>query len=54
MIFDDMWMPAIQKVASFIRANIKGCEELTTTVKNVFCVRKTKQDDRAWDHFAAF
>jgi predicted O-methyltransferase YrrM len=54
LIFDDMWMPAIQKVASFIRANIQGYEELSTAVKNVFCVRKTKEDDRAWDHFAAF
>ena len=54
LIFDDMWMPAIQKVASFIRANIKGYQEFPTAVKNVFCVRKTKEDDRSWDHFAAF
>jgi hypothetical protein len=54
LIFDDMWMPAIQKVATFIRTNISGYQEFPTAVKNVLCVKKLKEDDRAWDHFAAF
>ena len=54
LIFDDMWMPALQKVASFIRTNLRGYQEVPTPVKNVFCVKKTKEDERAWDHFAAF
>ena len=54
LIFDDMWMPAIQKVASFIRSNMSGYQELPTAVSNVLCVKKTKEDDRPWDHFAAF
>ncbi len=54
LIFDDMWMPAIQKVAAFIRTNLSGYQEFPTPVKNLFCVKKTKEDDRPWDHFAAF
>jgi predicted O-methyltransferase YrrM len=54
LIFDDMWLPAIQKVASFIRTNLSGYQELPTPVKNVFCLKKIKEDDRPWDHFAAF
>jgi len=54
LILDDMWMPPIQKVASFIRTNISGYQEIPTAVGNVFCVKKLKEDDRAWDHFAAF
>jgi hypothetical protein len=54
VIFDDMWMPSIQKVASFIRNNISNYQEIPTDVKNVFCLKKIKEDDRAWNHFAAF
>jgi hypothetical protein len=54
LIFDDMWMPAIQKVAAFINTNISAYEQVPTPVKNVFCVKKTKEDRRPWDHFAAF
>jgi predicted O-methyltransferase YrrM len=55
VIFDDMWMPSIQKVASFIRANNNGSyREVPTGVNNVFCLKKLKEDDRPWDHFAAF
>jgi predicted O-methyltransferase YrrM len=45
LIFDDMGMPAIQKVAAFIRTNISGYQEFPTTVKNLFCAKKTKEDD---------
>jgi len=54
VIFDDMWMPSIQKVASFIRNNISNYQEIPTDVINVFCLKKIKEDDRAWNHFAAF
>jgi predicted O-methyltransferase YrrM len=54
VIFDDMWMPSIQKLASFIRNNIGSYQEIPTDVKNVFCLRKIKEDDRPWNHFAAF
>jgi predicted O-methyltransferase YrrM len=54
LIFDDMWMPAIQKVAAFIRTNMSGYQERPTSVKNIFCVTKIKEDERPWDHFAPF
>ena len=54
LIFDDMWMPAIQKVAAFIRTNMSGYQERPTSVKNIFCVKKIKEDARPWDHFAPF
>jgi predicted O-methyltransferase YrrM len=54
LIFDDLWMPSIQKVASFIRANISSYQEFATGIGNVVCLKKLKEDDRPWDHFAAF
>jgi predicted O-methyltransferase YrrM len=54
VVLDDTWMPSIQKVVSFIRTNLKGHQEITTPVVNVACFVKIKEDDRVWDHFAAF
>ena len=54
VVFDDTWMPSIQKVISFIRNNLKGHQELTTPVDNVACFRKIKEDARVWDHFTPF
>ncbi len=54
LVLDDMWMPSIQKVAGFIRNNMNSYQEIPTPVQNVFCARKVKEDDRAWDHFATF
>jgi predicted O-methyltransferase YrrM len=54
LIFDDMWMPPIQKVVSFIRTNLGSYQEMPTSVKNVACLKKLKEDDRPWNHFAPF
>ncbi len=54
LLFDDMWMPSIQKIASFIRKNMRGYREFETPVKNLLCLKKLAEDDRAWDHFSEF
>jgi len=54
IILDDMWMPSIRKVASFIASNLAHYQVLETPVKNVFCVMKKADDRRSWDHFVDF
>ena len=54
VLFDDMWMPSIRKVASYVRANFPHYSEVPTPVANVFCVLKNAEDARRWDHFIDF
>ena len=54
IVLDDMWMPSIRKLASFIRRNLAHYEVLDTPVANVFCVMKRAEDRRDWDHFVDF
>jgi predicted O-methyltransferase YrrM len=54
IVFDDMWMPALKKVASFIRKNCENYVEIPTPIENVFCIRKNSPDRRNWDHFVDF
>ncbi len=54
VLFDDMWMPSIRKVASYVRANFPHYVEVPTPVSNVFCVMKNAEDTRRWDHFVDF
>jgi predicted O-methyltransferase YrrM len=54
IVLDDMWLPSIRKVASFVRANLAHYRVMDTLVTNVFCVMKTGEDNRAWDHFVDF
>lgn len=54
IILDDMWMPSIQKVASFIRSNRRDFTEVSTNVFNISVFKKTTQDTRPWDHFKPF
>jgi predicted O-methyltransferase YrrM len=54
-LFDDMWMPSIQKLAAFIRASFEDSyEEVASPVRNVFVIQKKADDQRPWDHFASF
>jgi predicted O-methyltransferase YrrM len=55
VVLDDMWMPSIQSVASFIRKNRTDFEEIpapegTSTV----AFKKVAPDTRRWDHFVSF
>ena len=54
IIFDDMWMPSIRKVASFIRSNVACYREIETQEKNIFCIQKQASDQRSWDHYVDF
>ena len=53
-IFDDMWMPSIRKVSSFIEKNISSCAELATSIPNLLCLQKPAQDEREWNHYEDF
>lgn len=50
---DDMWMPSIRSVASFVTRN--RCYELVPQPeKNLTVFRKLRDDDRDWKHFQPF
>jgi predicted O-methyltransferase YrrM len=54
IIIDDMWMPAIQKVVSFIAHNMAHYQRVEIKYDNICCVKKLANDNRSWDHFAPF
>lgn len=54
IILDDLWMPSIQRVVSFIRRNRVDFTEVPTPMSNIAVFRKTDVDKRAWDHFVSF
>lgn len=53
IVFDDLWMPSIRKVASFIRAN-RDYEVIEQPVSNAWVLQKRGPDKRKWDHFVDF
>jgi len=54
IIFDDMWMPSIRKVVSFIRRNRRDFAEVSTPVENICMFKKIDEDRRGWRHFEDF
>jgi len=54
IILDDMWMPSIELVASFIRLNRPDFTEVRAPIQNIAVFRKTGPDKRNWDHFVPF
>lgn len=54
IVIDDMWMPAIKNVCSYVDRNLKHFERLPLKDSNVAGYRKTGRDRRTWDHFADF
>jgi cephalosporin hydroxylase len=54
IILDDMWMPAIQRVASFIRRNLPNFTEIPTPIRNIALFRMTSGEQRQWDYFVPF
>lgn len=54
IIFDDMWMPSVRKVVSFVRSNRKDFDELSTPVANISVFQQMGEDQRDWRHFEDF
>lgn len=56
VVIDDLWMPAIQRVAAFIENN-RAYRPVAKTrlAKHFFAAfEKLREDDRAWDHYTEF
>jgi hypothetical protein len=53
LLFHDIWMPATQKLAAFIRNNRPDYVSLKTGV-NIGAFQKRGEDRRNWDHFVSF
>lgn len=54
IILDDMWLPSIQRVVSFIRTNREDFAEFETPIANIAVFRRTGTDDRKFKHFEEF
>jgi predicted O-methyltransferase YrrM len=54
IILDDMWMPSIQTVVSWIRSNRKDFREIQTPINNIAQFERISQDTRGWEHFVQF
>jgi predicted O-methyltransferase YrrM len=54
VIFDDLWMPSIQSVISFVRGNRPDFREQSTGESNIAVFKRMGQDLRSWDHFQNF
>jgi predicted O-methyltransferase YrrM len=54
VIFDDMWMPSIQKAVAFIDHNRPDYIKEKTPVSNISVYRKLGPDKRDWRHFVDF
>jgi tetratricopeptide (TPR) repeat protein len=54
IIFDDIWMPSLQRVVRFIANNRSDYRFRPTDIQNaaVFC--KIGRDERPWDHYVEF
>jgi predicted O-methyltransferase YrrM len=53
VVLDDMWLPSIRKVASFVRSNRKDFAEIPT-VENCAAFQRIGVDERTWKHFEDF
>lgn len=54
IILDDMWLPSIRKVVSFIDQNRSDYVRRTTPISNIAVYQKIGQDRRGWRHFVDF
>jgi predicted O-methyltransferase YrrM len=55
IVFDDMWMPAIQRAVSFVRTNRADFAEMPTPISNIAAFRKTAgKDTRGSSHYVEF
>jgi len=53
LAFDDMWMPSIRTVVSFVRTN-RSYRMVPQHARNMCAFEKLAHDDREWDHFVPF
>jgi len=54
IILDDMWMPSIQKVTSFIRLNRPDFTEIPTPIEKIAVFQRTGDEQREWNQFVPF
>ncbi len=55
ILFDDMWLPAIQRAVSFVRTNRADFAEMSTPIPNIAAFRKiAKKDTRDSSHYIEF
>jgi len=54
LILDDMWLPSIQTVASWIRSNRTDFREISAPIDNISQFERVAEDHREWDHFVQF
>ncbi|MGA3163975.1 MAG: class I SAM-dependent methyltransferase [Verrucomicrobiota bacterium] len=54
IIFDDLWMPSVQMVISFIHSNRSDFVEIPSPISNIAMFRRNSADDRKWNHFTKF
>jgi predicted O-methyltransferase YrrM len=55
IVFDDMWLPAIQRAVSFVRTNRADFAEMPTPIPNIAAFRKiAKKDTRDSSHYVDF
>jgi predicted O-methyltransferase YrrM len=53
IMFDDMWLPAIRSVVSFIENN-RSYRRLKCQSDNMAVFEKIEDDSRPWDHYVSF
>jgi predicted O-methyltransferase YrrM len=54
IVLDDLWMPSIQRVVSFIRKNRKDFEEIPTPSSGVAAFKRIGEDSRQWEYHVDF
>jgi predicted O-methyltransferase YrrM len=54
ILLHDMWLPAIQRAAAFVRANRRDFEYVEAPLANLAVFRRCGTDDRQFKHFVDF
>jgi predicted O-methyltransferase YrrM len=54
IVFDDVRMPSIRTVISFVRTNRKDFTEIATPIPSVCVFQRIGNDTREWTHFQKF
>lgn len=54
VVLDDMWMPAIQRAASFVAKNRKDFAAIPTPIPNIAAFRRIEKDTRDWNYHVDF
>ncbi|HEX2926401.1 MAG TPA: class I SAM-dependent methyltransferase [Ruminiclostridium sp.] len=54
VFFHDLWMPSTKAVISWIATNKKNYEIIDVSMGELIAVKKLRNEERHWDHFAPF